>query len=125
LRAAAKKKPFDTAVVLKNYLKMLENEGFLDSKISAEINEIYKHLNYLIIHTGHLLNLEYFEQIKFEEVDTRLELWMQRIGGLDALNEAEYEILEYFLPEVVKHHIELQKQCGIEQERRKMKKEPR
>jgi hypothetical protein len=72
----------------------------------------------------HLLNLEYFEEIEFEE-DTRLKLWMQRIGGLDAINEAEYEISEYFLPEVVKHHIELQKRCGIEEERQKMKKELR
>jgi hypothetical protein len=114
----------DDEVVLKHYLKMLENKKFFDSKESEELKHISTHLHCAVLHVAHLLNLEYFEKIKFEE-DTRLKLWMQRIGGLDALNEAEYEILEYFLPEVVKHHIELQKQCGIEQERRKMKKELR
>jgi hypothetical protein len=115
----------DTAIVLRHYLKMLENKTFLESKISAEIDAISDHLNSLVIHVAHLLNLEYFEKIKFEEEDTRLKLWMQRIGGLDALNETEYEILENFLPEVIKHHIELQKRCGIEEERRKIKKELR
>jgi hypothetical protein len=114
---------FDTAVVLKHYLKMLENKPFLEGRISSEIEQIHNHLHQAVLHVASLLNLEYFQEVKFEEEDTRLKLWMQRIGGLDALNETEYQVLEYFLPEVVKHHIEVQKQHGIEEERHKMKKE--
>ena len=108
----------------RKYLKLLANQKDLKKVESEALDKLGECLYHAIKNVMVLHLLEYYEEIKYEDEDDRLRIYNKKLEDMPSiLREAEQSIIDEYLPAMIEHHINLERDLSLEKEKQKMKED--